>query len=193
MQLLLCGPCIPMQFVFTVAKPNSFIYEAISAPAAIIKNSSPDGLHWRRSQYWVCVCPKAPSLCLGPLWLRSAIFLLNSEIRCTQLKNTYWCFLTSSGDLTMRGWDHFWCPSSMSLKYSLLFFLPHSGIWSWEQIFFFVTVLHTEGFSGLFTSKFQREDISLFCHSKYEGGQKKHCGSLQRAKHRVTSPPNPFV
>lgn len=122
MQLLLCGPCIPMQFVFTVAKPNSFIYEAISAPAAIIKNSSPDGLHWRRSQYWVCVCPKAPSLCLGPLWLRSAIFLLNSEIRCTQLKNTYWCFLTSSGDLTMRGWDHFWCPFSMSLKYSLLFF-----------------------------------------------------------------------
>lgn len=38
-------------FVFTVAKPNSFIYEAISAPAAIIKYSSPGGLHWRRSQY----------------------------------------------------------------------------------------------------------------------------------------------
>lgn len=74
--------------------------------------------------------PKAP-LSIGASCGLGLIFSFKQWNKVYTALNTYWCFLTSSGDLSMWGWNPL--PILCSIPY---FLLPCGNIWSLELIFF---------------------------------------------------------
>lgn len=75
-----------LQLVFTVAKSNSFIYEAISGTSRSHKLFI-SGMFIFEKVTVLSVCiPQGPVSPCGPLVAWACYFPLNSEMRCTQLK-----------------------------------------------------------------------------------------------------------
>lgn len=132
------------------------------APAQVINYSSPECLFLRRSQYWVCVYPKASLSLFGPLVAWACYFPLNSEMRCTQLKI---CIVFShklKRTLNKRGLDPLWLPVfPLCLSCSPCWFWPNASSWWLEQLYCSSWFFPTVDISGILTTKCRRGEIDL--------------------------------
>lgn len=158
------------------------------APAQVINYSSPECLFLRRSQYWVCVYPKASLSLFGPLVAWACYFPLNSEMRCTQLKI---CIVFShklKRTLNKRGLDPLWLPVfPLCLSCSPCWFWPNASSWWLEQLYCSSWFFPTVDISGILTTKCRRGEISvpwsiwryliLYCfgHRVFRLGSATHC------------------
>ena len=75
-----------LQLVFTVAKSNSFTYEAISGTSRSHKLFIPGMFIFEKVTVLSVCVPQGPLSLSGPLVAWACYFPLNSEMRCTQLK-----------------------------------------------------------------------------------------------------------